>query len=87
MQAEADEAARQAVRYAIENMRARVPEIRELRWGDNIGQSPHAYDLAIVIDFDNRAAFDRYLASAAHGEYVSGPAQAAVGSLASIQHA
>jgi Stress responsive A/B Barrel Domain len=68
-------------------MRLRVPEIREPRWGDNIGQSPHAYDLAVAIDFDDRASFDRYLASAAHREYVGGPARAAVGSLVVVQHA
>jgi hypothetical protein len=84
---DADEAAREAVREAIAAMPGRTSEIRTLRWGDNVGNRPNAYDFAVVMDFDDRAAFDRYLAGDAHREYVVGPARAAVASIAAIQHA
>lgn len=83
---EADAEARQAARDAIEKLRA-VPDVREMRAGDNVGQSPNAYDFAAVIDFDDREAFTRYLQSEAHRRYVEGPARAAVASIAAIQHA
>lgn len=83
---ESDEASRSAAREAIEGLRAAVPEVRELRCGSNVGQSPHGYDFGTVMDFEDRDAFARYLASDAHRAYASGPARAAVASLAAIQH-
>lgn len=85
-QPEVDEAARRAVCDALAAMPAAVPEIRDLRWGPNVGTSPNAFDLAVVMDFDDREAFARYLASAAHRAYVEGPGRAAVGAIAAVQH-
>lgn len=83
---EAREDERRAVVQAIEALPSLVPEIRALRAGANVGTSPAAYDLAVVMDFDDRAAFERYLASDAHRAYASGPAARAVGGLAVVQH-
>lgn len=83
-EASADE--RQALLAALTAMPARVPEIRSLRAGENIGASPHAFDLAVVMDFDDGDAFRRYLASGAHREYAAGPAARAIASLAVVQH-
>jgi hypothetical protein len=71
---------------AIAAMPASVQEVRALRWGLNVGKSPNVFDLAVVMDFDDREAFERYLASRAHQDYVRGPGKAAVGSIAAIQH-
>lgn len=83
---EADAHARASVREALLGMRTAVPAIRALRWGDNVGRSPNAYDAVVVMDFDGREAFEAYLESDAHRGYVAGPARAAVASLAVIQH-
>lgn len=77
---------RHAFREAVESLGA-VPEVRAMCAGDNIGSSPNAYDFAVVMDFDDREAFTRYLHSDPHRRYVAGPARAAVASLAAIQHA
>ncbi len=83
---DADASARKAIREAIGTFRAHVPEIRDLQCGDSVSTSPDAYDFAVVMDFEDRAAFERYLASPAHRAYVAGPARAAVASLAATQH-
>ncbi len=83
---EADEASRSAAREAIEALGAAVPEVRDLRCGPSVRQSPNGYDFGTVMDFDDHEAFARYLASDAHRAYASGPARAAVASLAVIQH-
>lgn len=76
---------RRAFREAVESLGS-VPEVRSMCAGDNIGKSPNAYDFAVVMDFDDREAFTRYLQSDTHQRYVQGPARAAVASIAAIQH-
>jgi hypothetical protein len=82
---EASPEQRAAVRAAVESFPAQVPEIRSLVCGENVGSGPNHYDFVLVADFDNLAAFRRYLASSAHQAYVEGPAKA-VARLAAIQH-
>ncbi len=82
---EADTAARDAVRAAVRNFAREVPDIRSLTCGDNLGQGPNHHDFAVVADFDDMAAFRRYIESDAHKAYVAGPARA-VAKLAAIQH-
>lgn len=82
---EASAEERAALRAAIEKLRAEVPEIRAMVCGDNVGKGPNHYDFALVADFDDMAAFRRYIDSAAHRALVAGPAKV-VEKLAAIQH-
>ena len=74
-----------ALRAAIQRLHAEVPEIRSLVCGENVGSGPNHHDFALVADFDDMAAFRRYIASAAHQAFVAGPARI-VEKLAVIQH-
>ena len=82
---EASAEQRAAVRTALEGLRTSVPEVRSLVCGSNVGSGPNHRDFAIVADFDDIAAFRRYLASPPHRAYVEGPAKM-VASIAAIQH-
>ena len=82
---EASEEERRAVRAALEGFRGRIPELRSLICGDNVGSGPNHRDFAVVADFDDMAAFRRYLGSEQHQAYVQGPARA-VATIAAIQH-
>jgi len=82
---EATDAEQQAMREAIEQLPSQVPEISAVRVGVDVGRGPNNYDMATVFDFEDRAAFDRYIASEAHHAYVQGPARI-VAELAVVQH-
>lgn len=82
---EASAAERAAVRTAVEAFRAQVPEVRSLVCGDNVGSGPNHHDMALIVDFDDLAAFRRYLESPAHRAYVEGSAKV-VAKNAAIQH-
>lgn len=83
--AEATEAERQAMREAVEQLPAQVPEVVAARIGIDVGRGPNNYDMALVFDFEDGDAFKRYIASAPHQAYVQGPAKA-VAQLAVVQH-
>ncbi|MFD0978616.1 Dabb family protein [Tropicimonas aquimaris] len=76
---------RAALRAAVEGFRDNVPEVRALECGENVGKGPNHHDFAVVADFDDMAAFRRYIDSDLHRAYVAGPAKA-VARLAAIQH-
>jgi len=82
---EATDAERQTMRDAVEQLPSQVPEIIAARIGLNVGSGPCHYDMATVFDFEDRAGFERYIASDAHQAYVQGPAKA-VAQLAVVQH-
>lgn len=82
---EATEAERQAMREAVEALPSQVPEVKAARFGLDVGRGPNNYDMAAVLDFEDRDAFRRYIASDAHQAYVKGPAKA-VAQLAVVQH-
>lgn len=83
--AEATDPERQAMLDAIDQLPSQVPEITDARIGLNVGSGPFHYDMAAVFDFDDREAFELYIASDAHQAYVRGPAKA-VEQLAVVQH-
>jgi hypothetical protein len=83
---EASEEQRQAARDALSRLPSQIPEIREMRLGGNVGSGPNHYDLALVVDFENRESWQRYLQHPAHRAYADGPGKAAVGTLAVVQH-
>jgi len=82
---ESTEVERQAMREAIEQLPAQIPEIVAVRCGFDVGRGPNNFDMATVFDFEDRDAFERYIASAAHQAYVQGPARIA-SQLAVVQH-
>ena len=82
---EASAEERAAVRDAVRGFAGQVPEVRSLTCGENVGSGPNHHDFVMVADFDDEAAFRRYLASPAHRAYVEGPAKA-VAKIAAIQH-
>ena len=77
---------RAAVHRAVAAMPAAEPDILALNWGENVGSGPNHFDLAVVMDFADIDAFQRYIGGAVHRAYVEGPAKAAVGRLAVVQH-
>lgn len=79
------EADRAAYRAAVEEL-GRQPEVRGSTCGDNVGSGPNHHDFAVVMDFDDTAAFRRYINSDAHRVYVADWAKPMVKSLAAIQH-
>jgi quinol monooxygenase YgiN len=82
---EASPEERAAVRAAVEKFPEQVPELRGLVCGANVGKGPNHHDFAVVADFEDYAAFRRYIESPAHRAYVAGPAKA-IAKLAAIQH-
>ncbi|MHA3979723.1 Dabb family protein [Halovulum sp. GXIMD14794] len=83
---EADDDARDALRAAVARFPAQVPEVRSLTCGDNVGSGPNHHDFAVVADFDDMAAFSRYIESYAHRNYVETHAKTVVAKLSAIQH-
>lgn len=82
--AEASEQEREALRATVEGF-AELPEVLKLVCGTNVGSGPNHHDFAVVADFEDMAAFRRYIESDAHKAYVAGPAKA-VARLSAIQH-
>lgn len=82
---EASDAERQTMHKAVEQLPVQIPEVIASRVGVDVGRGPNNYDMAIVFDFEDRAAFERYIASEAHQAYVQGPARI-VEQLAVVQH-
>lgn len=82
---EATDAQKAAVAAALEGLRS-IPEVRALVCGPNVGTAPNHCDFAVVADFDDMAAFRRYLGSPPHRAYVGGPARVAVEKIAAMQH-
>ncbi|WP_112323442.1 Dabb family protein [Oceanibium sediminis] len=80
----ATEAERQALHDAVSALKDKVPEVLSLTCGANVGSGPNHHDYALVADFEDMAAFKRYIASPAHRAYVDGPAKA-VARIAAIQ--
>ena len=79
------EADRAAYKAAVEEM-ASGPEVRGFSCGLNVGSGPNHHDFAVVMDFDDRAAFRAYIDGPAHKAYVDEWAKRCVKSLAAIQH-
>jgi len=81
---DASEETRAAHRAAVRRF-ADIPEVRSLACGVNVGSGPNHHDFAMVADFDDLAAFRRYLEGPAHKAYVGSHA-GCVDRLAAIQH-
>ena len=61
---------------ALLAMRGRIPEIRDVRWGPNLGPSAGDYPYVLAVTADDMAAVQRYLDHPVHvqtiAEFVAG---------------
>lgn len=55
---------------ALRAMPARIPEIRGLFWGPNVGPSAAEWSHVLVVSCDDMAAVERYGAHPAHREVI-----------------
>jgi hypothetical protein len=58
--------ARQAVEAALAELPSAIPEIRDYRFGPDLGLAPGNADLAVVADFDDVDGWRRYQEHPAH---------------------
>src|SRR5579859_7071433 len=65
-----EEAAIGALADHLSGYAAEIPEIRALSFGHDLGLAERNADFAIIVDFDDREAFSRYLERPAHGRMV-----------------
>jgi hypothetical protein len=56
---------------ALLGMKWRIPEIREIRWGQNFGPSAQEYSHVLTVVLDDMAAVERYLADPVHLQAVA----------------
>lgn len=86
---------KQAYRDALDGLRT-IPELLDLRWGDDAGIFEGNYDFVAVMDYDDFASARRYVEHPLHQAYVreprpggdsrpgGGPARVAAGSPAAV---
>jgi len=57
-----------------------IPEIRSMSVGEHVGDSPHAFEIGLVADFDDLAALATYSTHPAHQRVldISGPEKTAL---------
>ena len=67
---DATEEAKSAAWVALSGLPAKIPEIRKLTGGLDIGITPGSKDLAFVAEFDDEAAWRTYQAHEAHQEVI-----------------
>jgi hypothetical protein len=53
-------------RDALESMRGKIPQIREMEIGINVVESARAFDVALVQRFDSLAAMEEYQTHPVH---------------------
>lgn len=73
-------------RAAVREMCETSAEVLSFSLGRNIGSGPNHFDAALVADFEDMAAFRRYVGSPAHTAYVQDHARHVVDRIAAIQH-
>ena len=86
LRSDATEEQLDAWRAAVREMCEASPEVMSFTLGANIGKGPNHYDSALVADFEDAAAFRRYIDSPAHKSYVENHARVLIDKLAAIKH-
>lgn len=76
---------KQGFRDALESLRA-IPELEDMRWGDDAGHFDGNFDFVTVMDFADFESARRYVAHPLHQEYVKDHAQPAIGERVVVQH-
>lgn len=75
-----------AWRAAVRGMCDASPEVLRYTLGANVGTGPNHFETALVADFEDMAAFRRYVGAPAHRAYVEDHARHLVDRIAAIQH-
>ena len=60
-----------ALAAALLEMKGPIPEIRDLRWGANLGPSNVEYPYVLTVTFDDLDALERYLIHPVHRRVVA----------------
>ena len=76
-----------AIIEGLEALPGLVPEILSYSIGRDLGIQDGSYDLVIVADFEDRAAFDAYNANADHLEVISAKIKPHLGARSAVQYA
>src|SRR5262245_14675621 len=56
---------------ALLGMKGQIPEIRDIRWGANLGPSAAEYPHVLTVAFDDLDALERYLIHPVHRRVVA----------------
>lgn len=76
---------KQAYRDAVEALRA-IPELLELKWGDDAGHFEGNFDFVVVQDFADFDSARVYVQNPLHQTYVREHASKVVGERVVVQH-
>jgi hypothetical protein len=60
-----------ALAAALLDMKGPIPEIRDIRWGANLGPSDGEYSHVLTVTFDDLDALERYLVHPVHRRVVA----------------
>lgn len=77
----------QAIRDALAELPAQIPEIRNYVLGTDAGVNPDTYDFVAVADFDDQAAYLIYRDHPAHQQIVKQSILPILAGRAAVQHA
>ena len=72
---------------ALATLPGQIPEIREYRFGPNLGINPGTYDFVVVADFDDEAAYLVYRDHPAHQQVIADVITGFVAERAAAQYA
>lgn len=77
--------AKQSFREALDALRG-IPELLELRWGDDAGHFEGNFDFVAVMDFADFASARAYVDHPLHQTYVRDHASKVIGERVVVQH-
>lgn len=77
---------RRATREGLATLPDRVPGVRSFRFGDDAGLAEGNFDVAVVADFDDVAAYQAYATHPAHVELVTDLLRPHITDRAAVQH-
>lgn len=82
----ATEEQKQAALEQLDALRERVPGIRRLSFGTDLGVQPGNFDLALIAEFDDVAGYERYRDHEAHQTVVTDYVRPITAERAAVQH-
>lgn len=85
----APDAAAEDADRALEELRRlpdRIPDVRTFSVGIDAGLAADNYDCAVVAEFDDSAAYDRYAEHPAHLELLAEHMRPVIGARVAVQH-
>lgn len=82
----ATEEQKQAAIDQLGSLRERIPGVRELSCGTDVGVQPGNFDLALVAEFDDVAGYEHYRDHEAHQTVVKEYVRPITAERAAVQH-